>query len=83
MKKEFTMSLYANKESLEKDKKEFLSRCSVIVSDNDGCFYMIPYGKIKHWADYLNSEDCRKLIMPVYAEKLEESIVAFENYTLI
>lgn len=83
MKKEYTMSMYSNKESLNADKEEFLSRCSVVVHDNDGYSYIIPHSKIGEWEDYFKSDACTEGDDPPYAERIEDCMsVAFENYTL-
>ena len=84
MKKEFTMSIYSNKENLNADKEEFLSRCSVVVHDNDGYSYIIPHSKIGELEDYLKSDSCKEgSELPHYAEIIDGMSVAFENYTLL
>lgn len=81
MKKDFTMSLYANKESLKKDKKEFLSKCSIVVYDDSRHRYIIPYNKLQDWEIFVRDDDTGN--EPCYAERIDGAMVVFENYTLL
>lgn len=81
MKKEFTMSLYENKESLLDDKRKFLEKCSVIVYDDSGHRYLIPYNKRKDWEFFLENDDSGN--EPSYAERIDGALIAFENYTVL
>ena len=56
----------------------------VIVSDDDGHYYVIPADKIKEWNHWLESQDYQDGIAPIWCEEIGGAInlVKFKNYRI-